>query len=534
MANDLGNYYGTTPQKIVKKDKPASSSVKENIWAGYTGASASSSGASTAGTAATGAATTTGAAKKTGRTFEELMQYNQKTGYPVMPETGYTTRQTVPTPGAELDAAAPPVAAATELTPEEEAEALERRTFGLANTGVDLNWTNIDTPNRGPQGSFQGRDMDSALGQLQAEYARNMGTYRPKTEEEIQEQAALDYQSYYDQLRRAAGNEYAMNDLALQQQREGLQSGYDKSRAASKKEYAEELSRADRYLLSRGMQRSSYGAQTLSNIGLKGAEAQQAIWDAQLEQERNIDQQRRQLLGNYANTLQGYDAGQASDVMSRVWGLRDTEYDRNVTRANTLNQLATQIYGYLNNLNQADREQYNTEATMRENQFQFDTGVAQSRQALEDARTQYAANLAEEMRQYNNTANMNELAFRQQFPTMGFTRAADGRLVLDQEQNSRALMNQRYSELEAAYQEALNRPINVVVQSGGPSYGEQVAAAKSAELVAAKKTTGNTTSTTTGNTSKQTQTSGKTVSTSPTGFDYATLTTDLNKYLGGS
>lgn len=410
-----------------------------------------------AGTAGTAGTTGAGTKKNTGKTADEFFAYNTKTGYAGFDPYEYTTRNinrtptastvTDPTVGTGTGITAP---AATPMTDEEKAADLEGRTFGLRTTGSGAapTWTDVNTPTRGQQGTFTGRDMDSALDTLRAEFDRNMGTYRPKTEEEIQAQARSDYQSYYDQLRRAALNEYGMNDLALQQQRAGLQSSYDKSREASAKQYRQAYSNADRALLNRGMQRSSYAMQTLANVDMQGAEAQQAIWDAQVAAEGNIDAQRRQLAGNLASTMMGYDAGQASDVMSRVWGLRDTEYDRQVNRANTLNSLANQLYGYLSQQNEYNRNQWNTENTMRENQHQFDVGVAQARQGVEDSRSQFNANLTEEQRQYNNSANMSELNFRAQYPDYGFTRAEDGRIVRDAAptQGMSSVMNNAYQE----------------------------------------------------------------------------------------
>jgi hypothetical protein len=185
------------------------------------------------------------------------------------------------------------------------------------------------------------------------------------------------------------------------------------------------------------MQRSSYGAQTLANIARQGAEAQQAIWDQQIQSEGNVDALRQQLLANYANTLQGYDAGQASDILSRVWGLRDTEYDRQVNRANSLNQLATQLYGYLIGINAVGREQNNTEATLRENQHQFDTNVAETRQGVLDTRVNNQmdndlkwAQLQEQAYQYANSANWEEAKYRNENPAFAHTRASDGRMVM--------------------------------------------------------------------------------------------------------
>lgn len=324
---------------------------------------------------------------------------------------------------------------------------LEARTFGLP-TNRELgrpnyNYTDVPTPNRGPRQNWQGMDMYNALLALQTQYNQNMAGAKPKTEAEIQQQAGADYAAYYDQLRRAAANQYALQDLSYLQQRQGIQNSYDKNREASARNYAQNYSQADRQLLARGMQRSSYGAQTLANIARQGAEAQQAIWDQQIQSEGNVDAMRQQLLANYANTQQGYDAGQASDILSRIWGLRDTEYDRQVNRANTLNQLATQLYGYLNGINETGREQFNTEATLRENQHQFDTNVAETRQGVLDTRVNNQmdndlkwAQLQEQAYQYANSANWDEAKYRFENPGYAYTRANDGRLVMNTAPNS--------------------------------------------------------------------------------------------------
>ena len=75
-----------------------------------------------------------------------------------------------------------------------------------------------------------------ALQKLLEQYNQT-SSYVPKTADQIRQQAQGEYQSYYDQLRLAAQQAQARNDLALQQQREGLQRTYDKQREASQKEY---------------------------------------------------------------------------------------------------------------------------------------------------------------------------------------------------------------------------------------------------------------------------------------------------------
>lgn len=185
-----------------------------------------------------------------------------------------------------------------------------------------------------------------ALQKLLEQYNQT-SSYVPKTADQIRQQAKGEYQSYYDQLRLAAQQAQARNDLALQQQREGLQRTYDKQREASQKEYKNAYSRADRQQLSRGMQRSSYTAQVLANLTKEGAEAQQELWDAQGAAEGNIDAQRTQLAAQLADQLSQYSASEAADVLARIKQLEDQEYDRVRENDQYKNSLSAQIYQFL-------------------------------------------------------------------------------------------------------------------------------------------------------------------------------------------
>lgn len=185
-----------------------------------------------------------------------------------------------------------------------------------------------------------------ALKKLLEQYNQT-SSYVPKTADQIRQQAQGEYQSYYDQLRLAAQQAQARNDLALQQQREGLQRTYDKQREASQKEYENAYSRADRQQLSRGMQRSSYTAQVLANLTKEGAEAQQELWDAQGAAEGNIDAQRTQLASQLADQLSQYSASEAADVLARIKQLEDQEYDRGRENDQYKNSLSAQIYQFL-------------------------------------------------------------------------------------------------------------------------------------------------------------------------------------------
>lgn len=181
----------------------------------------------------------------------------------------------------------------------------------------------------------------------------NNAGYTAKTADQINAQAQGEYQSYYDQLRQAAEQSTARSDLALQQQREGLQSSYDKQREASRKEYEDAYSQIDRQHLQRGMQRSSYNAQTLANLRQQGAEAQQDLYTSQYSAEANIDAQRQQLADQLADKLAGYDAQQAADVLARVRELEDEEYDRGQEAGQYADSLGAQIYEYLLNAEQS-------------------------------------------------------------------------------------------------------------------------------------------------------------------------------------
>jgi len=235
-------------------------------------------------------------------------------------------------------------------------------------------------------------NLEKILQSLMAQYD-STNVYTPRTEAERRAQAEGEYQTHYDSLRQTARQQQEQNDLALQQQlendlitlqqqgdrsdlalqqqRAGLQDTYDRQREDSARQYRQAYSQADRQMLGRGMQRSSYAAQTLANIGQKGAEAQQRLWDAQGAAEGNIDTQRAQLAAQIAEQranasrqsdakraqlaqqlnaqLAQYDNSQNTDIMNRMRQLEDQDYTRTQESQSTKNQLAANIYNLLVN-----------------------------------------------------------------------------------------------------------------------------------------------------------------------------------------
>lgn len=220
--------------------------------------------------------------------------------------------------------------------------------------------------------SSDAQTMQTLLAQLKSP------DYTPKTSDEIRQQAEGEYQSYYDQLRLAAQQQKDTADLALQQQREGLQTSYDKQREQSEKAYDNAYSTAGREQLKRGMARSSYGAQTLSNINTQGAEAQQAISEQQTAAEGNIDAQRTQLASQLAQQISQYGAGQAADVLNRMRELEEQEYDRSTAAQQYSNTLSQQIYQMLYQQQRDTVADQQWQAEFEENTRQFDASLAKS------------------------------------------------------------------------------------------------------------------------------------------------------------
>ena len=243
------------------------------------------------------------------------------------------------------------------------AQAIKRKRLtddaGLNVTGtgmtVDATDKTVGTKAEGAEGADTAKYVDSvgattdsitALSQALARQYEN-AQYAVRSAEERTEQAQLENDTYYSQLRRAATQQQEQNDLRLEQQRNALQAAYDRNREQSAQQYAQAYSQADRALLARVMGRSSYGLQTLSNVALQGAQAQADIYRQQSEKEQEIEDQRTQLSQQLQATLAGYEAEQAKDTLKRVQEMEETDYERNVAAAERQTNIAQQLYSNL-------------------------------------------------------------------------------------------------------------------------------------------------------------------------------------------
>lgn len=176
--------------------------------------------------------------------------------------------------------------------------------------------------------------------------------YTARSDEELRRLAEQQYQSYYDQLRLAAQQKSDRETTALEGQRAGILRSYRQQLDESAKQYRQAYSQTDRETLRRGMQRSSYAAQRLANVAQEGIEAGQRIQEAQTAAEGNLDAQIAQVSGQLADTLAGYDAGQAADVLKRYNELQAEEYDR----AREAEQYAESIRQYEQKFNESVRQ----------------------------------------------------------------------------------------------------------------------------------------------------------------------------------
>lgn len=191
-----------------------------------------------------------------------------------------------------------------------------------------------------------GDDLATALNKLVDQF-NQVPEYQARTADQLRERASGEYQTYYDQLRLAAQQQQERSALALAQQRENIGRAYDDARQDSAEQYRQAYSQADRSMLNRGMQRSTYANQTLANLAQEGVEARGDLWKRQIQDQGQVDQQTSLLAQQLAAQLSQYDASQASDIMNRIRQLEDQDYERGVQNRQERNNLSSQIMEYL-------------------------------------------------------------------------------------------------------------------------------------------------------------------------------------------
>lgn len=280
--------------------------------------------------------------------------------------------------------------------------------------------------------------LDSLIKDLQK------STYTPRSEEQRKQAATNRYASVYDQQRLGAQQAVQTSDLAMQQQAAALDRAYSKQLEQSAVNYQQAYSQANRGMLRRGMQRSSYGAATLGNIAIAGNKAQDEIMGAKTENLGNIEQQRALLARQLAEQLRQYDTSEQSDILAYMDELESQDYERGTQAQQYNNSLAAQIYGYQQQENQFNENirqfnqnyelqksqmqesirQFELQLAETKRQFEVSTGLqreqlaaqiksqeqqlALEKQKLAESARQYETSLAEQQRQYNESLALDQ------------------------------------------------------------------------------------------------------------------------------
>ena len=168
--------------------------------------------------------------------------------------------------------------------------------------------------------------------------------YTPRTEEQLRQEAENRYQTQYNQQKLTAEQNYATKDLAYEQQIKQLQDSLATSQQALAQNTANSLASASRYLVTRGMQRSSYGAANQANIAGQG---QQSLMELQKQYETNaagVNSNRALLAQQLADTLAQYDIDYLNDVQAYIDEQKQIDYDRQVAAQQYANDLNIQLY----------------------------------------------------------------------------------------------------------------------------------------------------------------------------------------------
>ena len=182
--------------------------------------------------------------------------------------------------------------------------------------------------------------LEEYIAQLQSS---NQG-YTPLTEAQIAQKAQNRYQGIYDQNRLSAQQTYDAEKLARDQALATQLEQYALQMDQSAKNYQNAQADAVRSALGRGMQRSSYLGATVGNIGIKGAEAQQAILKNQQGTVKNYAAQQQLATNQLAQQLAQYDKAQLADQLAYQDQLEEREYSRGQTAADRAAQIAGDIY----------------------------------------------------------------------------------------------------------------------------------------------------------------------------------------------
>lgn len=173
-----------------------------------------------------------------------------------------------------------------------------------------------------------------------------MNEYTPRTDEQLQQEAQNRYSSTYNQKRQTARQSYDTKNLAYENQLQSLQDTLRQNQQDLAKQTENSRLQAARYQITRGMQRSSYGAANDANIMNSGLGEQQKLMNQFGTDSNAIKSNQTLLAQQLADTLAGYDVDYLNDVNAYIDEQKQLDYDRQTAADKNYNDLQMALYEY--------------------------------------------------------------------------------------------------------------------------------------------------------------------------------------------
>lgn len=174
----------------------------------------------------------------------------------------------------------------------------------------------------------------------------NQNTYTPRTDEQLKTEAESRYKSQYDQMRLTAQQSTETKDLAYQKQLTALQEALQQDQQTLAKSTADSLASANRYQVTRGMQRSSYGAANNARIQTVGQNNLTALLKQFETDSGEVESDRALLARQLADTLAQYDIDYLNDVQAYIDEQKQIDYDREQEALKNQNNILMALYEY--------------------------------------------------------------------------------------------------------------------------------------------------------------------------------------------
>ena len=172
----------------------------------------------------------------------------------------------------------------------------------------------------------------------------NQETYVPRTDDQLKSEAENKYASIYNQKKLTAQQSYDANDLAYQKQLQSLADTLALNSETLQKETANSIASANRYQVTRGMQRSSYGAANNARLEAAGNANLAQLLRQYSTDAGSIESNRTLLAQQLADTLAQYDIDYLNDINAYIDAQKQLDYDRQVAAQQYANNLNIQLF----------------------------------------------------------------------------------------------------------------------------------------------------------------------------------------------